>query len=167
MSHRTDTGLYFDAEARVMQRRDKELIPRRLVIAMFSLTLASVLLVAFAVLTDRPLVGRPQAAPVVAERLLVIDGAGGAIHVTDAATGENVLDLANGGFISVVNDGLERARHVARTTGNPPVKLTLYENSRLSLSDPATGWRTEISSFGPGNVRVWMNLLATQKKGTE
>lgn len=159
MTHRTDTGLYFDAEARAMQKRDKELIPRRLVIAMFSLALASVLLVAFAVLTDRPLVGQPKLAPVVAKRDLIIESNGNAIRVTDAATRQTVLNLTNGGFISVVNDGLERARLVNRLQGNPPVTLTLYENGRLSLTDPATGWSTEISSFGPGNVGVWMNLL--------
>ena len=159
MPHRTDTGLYFDAEARTMERRDKELIPRRLVIALFSLALASVLLAAFAVLTDRPLVGQPKLAPIVSERLLLIEGSQNAIRATDAATGEVVLDLQNGGFISVVNDGLERARLVARVTENPPVKLTLYETGRLSLNDPATGWSTEISSFGPGNIAVWLNLL--------
>ena len=159
MTHRTDTGLYFDAEARAMQKRDKELIPRRLVIAMFSLALASVLLVAFAVLTDRPLVGQPKLAPVVAERDLIIESSGNAIRVTDAASRQTVLNLTNGGFISVVNDGLERARLVSRLQGNPPITLTLYENSRLSLTDPATGSSTEISSFGPGNVGVWMNLL--------
>lgn len=165
MTQRTDTGLYFDAESRAMQKRDMELIPRRLVIALFSLAIATVLLTAFAVLTDRPLVGQPGMAPIVAQRSLVIDSSGNAILVTDAETGETVLDLSNGGFISVVNDGLERARLVNRLDGNPPVTLTLYENSRLSLTDPATGWSTEISSFGPGNVGVWMNLLQQQQKG--
>lgn len=165
MSQRTDTGLYFDAEARAMERRDRELIPRRLVIALFSLAIASVLLTSFAVLTDRPRVGQPKLAPIVAERSLIIDGSGQALRVTDPASGEAIVDLTNGGFLSVVNDGLERARLVHGVQDNPPVTLTLYENSRLSLADPATGWSTEISSFGPGNVRVWMNLLADNQKG--
>ena len=159
MAHRTDTGLYFDAEARAMEKRDRELIPRRLVVALFSMALAAVLLAAFAVLTDRPLEGQPQLAPIVTERLLVIEGNGTSIKATDAETGEIVLDLRNGGFISVVNDGLERARLVSRITENPAVKLTLFETGRLSLTDPATGWSTEISSFGPGNIAVWLNLL--------
>ena len=159
MSHRTDTGLYFDAEARAMERRDKELIPKRLVIAMFSLAVASVLLTAFAVLTDRPRVGAPVDAPVLSERSVILAGDGGAMRVTDAATGETILDLTNGGFISVVNDGLERARYVTRTEGNPPVTLTLFETGRLSLADPASGWSTELSSFGPGNTAVWLNVL--------
>lgn len=159
MTHRPDTGLYFDAEARVMERRDKELIPRRLVIAMFSLALASLLLVTFAVVTERPKVGVPKDATILSQRSLIIEGADNHIRITDAGTGETVLDLGNGGFISVVNDGLERARLVNRTAGNPPVELTLYETGRLSLTDPATGWQTEISSFGPGNIQVWLNVL--------
>ncbi len=154
-----DTGLYFDAEARAMERRDQELIPRKLVIAVFSLAIAALLLVSFAVLTDRPLVGQPKAAPVVAERSLVIEKTGNAVLITDAASGEVVMDMTNGGFVSVVTDGLERARLVSRIDDNPPVTLTLFENSRLSLSDPATKWQAEISSFGPGNVAVWIELL--------
>ena len=159
MAHRTDTGLYFDAEARAMEKRDRELIPRRLVIALFSMALASLLLTAFAVLTDRPKVGTPAMAPVLSERSVVLDGNGKAMRVTDAATGETILDLTNGGFISVVNDGLDRARLVARVEGNPPVTLTLFETGRLSLADPASGWSTELSSFGPGNTAVWLNVL--------
>lgn len=154
-----DTGLYFDAEARAMTERDKELIPRRLIIAMFSLAIASVLLVAFAVLTDRPQVGQPKLAPIVSERTLTIVGDRPSVKVVDVATGEVLLDAENGGFISVVNDGLRRARYVAGVADDAPVTLTLYENSRLSLNDPTTGWHTEISSFGPGNVGVWLELL--------
>lgn len=159
MAQRTDTGLYFDAEARAMEKRDRELIPRRLVIAMFSLAIAVMLLVSFAVLTDRPLVGQPKAAPVFTERSIVLEGNGTAMLVTDARTGETILDSENGGFVSVVNDGLERARLVRNVEANEPVTLTLYQSGRLSLVDPATGWSTELSSFGPGNTGVWLELL--------
>jgi len=159
MSQRIDSGLYFDAEARAMEKRDRELVPRRLVIALFSLALAALMLVSFAVLTDRPLEGQPQISAVLSERTFVIEGSGNRITATDVTTGEVVLDLGNGGFISVVNDGLERARLVSRIETNPPVTLTLFESGRLSLFDPATGWSTELSSFGPGNIAVWLNLL--------
>ena len=82
-----------------------------------------------------------------------------AMKVTDARTGEVILDADNGGFVSVVNDGLERARLVNKITTNEPVTLTLYQSGRLSLVDPSTGWSTEISSFGPGNTGVWLELL--------
>ncbi|MEM9898962.1 MAG: photosynthetic complex assembly protein PuhC, partial [Pseudomonadota bacterium] len=109
--------------------------------------------------TDRPLVGVPAEAPVISERSVVLEGDGRAIRVTDPTTGEIVMNLENGGFISVVNDGLERARLVARVDGNPPVTLTLFETGRMSLNDPASGWRTQLSSFGPGNTAVWLNVL--------
>ena len=159
MAQRTDTGLYFDAEARVMEKRDRELIPRRLVIAMFSLAIAVMLLVSFAVLTDRPLEGQPKLAPIFTERSIFLEADGTAMKVTDARTGEVILDADNGGFVSVVNDGLERARLVNKITTNEPVTLTLYQSGRLSLVDPSTGWSTEISSFGPGNTGVWLELL--------
>ncbi len=159
MSERTDTGLYFDAEARAMRKRDRELIPRRLVIAMFSLAIAAVLLVSFAVITERPLVGQPKDAPIFSQRQIILDPSGKAMRVTDAADCAVILDVENGCFVSVVTDGLERARIVHGVEGNPPVTLTLYDTGRLSLSDPASGWRTELSSFGPGNRGVWLELL--------
>ena len=47
----------------------------------------------------------------------------------------------------------------SRDPVNEPVTLTLYQSGRLSLVDPSTGWSTEISSFGPGNRGVWLELL--------
>ena len=61
MTSRTDTGLYFDAEAAAMDKRDRELIPRKLIVAVVSLALAALLIVTFAVLTDRPLAGQKTA----------------------------------------------------------------------------------------------------------
>lgn len=159
MASRTDTGLYFDAEAQAMEKRDQELIPKKLIIAFVSLALAALLIVTFAVLTDRPLAGQPVAAPVLTERSLVITAEGNAVHVADASTGAVLMDAGNGGFISVVVDGLERARLVAGVSTNEPVTLTMFENGRLALSDPASRWQVELSSFGAGNVAPWIELL--------
>ena len=159
MTSRTDTGLYFDAEAAAMDKRDRELIPRKLIVAVVSLALAALLIVTFAVLTDRPLAGQPEAAPILTDRTIIIEAEGKAVRVTDAATGEMVLDAKNGGFISVVVDGLERARLVAGIQTNEAVQLALYENGRVALIDPASKWQVELSSFGAGNVAPWIELL--------
>ncbi len=156
---RSDTGLYFDAEAKQLQKRDKELIPTRLVIAMFSLAVFTVVLVAVAVMTDRPLSGTRAPADVVRTHELTLTGDGRAIHVENTE-GRVLFDASNGGFISVVNDGLEYARHRARIDGNPPVTITEYADGRIGLYDPATGWKTELASFGTGNLNVWRALLA-------
>lgn len=159
MASRTDTGLYFDAEAQAMEKRDQELIPKKLIIAFVSLALATLLIVTFAVLTDRPLAGTPVAAPVLTERSMVITATGKAVQVTDATSGADLMDVQNGGFVSVVVDGLERARLVAGVKTNEPVTLTMFENGRLALRDPASNWQVELSSFGAGNVAPWIELL--------
>jgi putative photosynthetic complex assembly protein len=85
--------------------------------------------------------------------------AGRGNHVTIVEDTGRVLLDGPGGFISVVLDGLERARLVARVEGNPPVTITQYENGRVSLTDPASGWQVELSSFGPGNVGTFLKML--------
>lgn len=158
MSAQSEPTIFLDAEHRAMRRRDRELIPRRLVIAMFSLAAASLMIVSYAVLSDRAHVGRPAAAPVVAEATFTLAGEGPAVLAT-APDGTVLLDTEKGAFISVVRDGLERARLKARVAGNPPVTLARHENGRLSLSDPATGWSVELTSFGRANLALWDPLL--------
>jgi putative photosynthetic complex assembly protein len=156
---RTNSGFIYDAEAHAMAKRDRELIPTRLVIAMFSLAILTTVLVAIAVLTDRPLVGTPDTDEVVRVHELTLTGNGNAMHVVDGK-GQVIFDGQNGGFISVVNDGLEFARHKARVEGNAPVTVTEYADGRIELHDPASGWTTLVSSFGAGNLNVWRALLA-------
>lgn len=155
-SDNTNSGLWFDAEA-APARRDREMIPRRMVYAMFGLALASLALTTFAVVTGTPPVGRPKDAPVVATTTLTLEGRGNIVRATDA-TGRVLLD-GNGGFIAVVLDGLKRARHVAGVTGNPPVTITTYENGRIQLTDPASGWQVELTSFGAGNTGTFLKML--------
>jgi putative photosynthetic complex assembly protein len=154
---RTNTGLYFDAEARKQARTDKEFIPKRLVYAMFGLALATLGFVSFSVLTDRPHVGVPAAAGIVAEADVIIhDGAGTKVSSAD---GSVLYETSKGSFITVVRDGLHRARLQHGVSGNPAVTITSYENGRVALLDPATGWRVELSSFGAGNAAVFAQLL--------
>jgi putative photosynthetic complex assembly protein len=124
---------------------------------MFSLAAVALLLVTFAVLTDRPTVGQPKEGPVWKQQTMTMTGNGN--HVTVVEESGTVLLDGNGGFISVVIDGLECARLVARVEDNPPVTITQYMNGRLSLHDPASGWQVELSSFGPGNVRTFLTML--------
>lgn len=150
-------GLWYDAERRPQPRRDREFIPARIVMAMFGLAAVTLLLVTFAVLTDRPMVGQPKDAPVWKTQTMTMEGSGNDVRIVET-TGTVLLD-GPGGFISVVIDALERARLVARIEDNPPVTITQYTSGRVSLHDPATGWQVELSSFGPGNVRTFLTML--------
>ncbi|MEM9031265.1 MAG: photosynthetic complex assembly protein PuhC [Pseudomonadota bacterium] len=159
MAHgRTNSGLYFDAEARTMKARDREMIPRRLVHAMFSLAVLSLVLTTLAVVSGRPLSGVPPVEPEVAAHDVVIDGEGNAAIVT-TTEGEVLLDTEHGAFITVIRNGLETARRKHRVLGNPPVTITEYESGRMALFDPATGWQVELSSFGQGNLRHFRRLF--------
>ena len=155
---RAETGLYLDAEARAMARRDKEMIPRRLVIAMFTLAAASLAITSFAVWTDRPHVGQPKAAEVLVERHLVLTGTGQGAHVA-TPEGAVLLDTEEGGFVAAVRQAIDRERLKHRIAENPPVHLMALEGGRIALHDPATGWRAELASFGADNRAAWLPLL--------
>ena len=157
----SNPNFYYSAEG---ERREpvyrREVINRRMVYAMFSLALLVLCYVTVSVLLDRPHTGQPVASPIVFDRTLTLTGDGNAVVVVDEVDGRTILDTPQGGFVAVVIDGLERARFVASVQGNPPVTLTQYENGRLQLTDPASGWTTELNSFGPGNLAVWHDLLS-------
>ncbi len=142
-----------------LRNRDKEMIPRTLLRAMFGLAVAALAIVSFAVITDRPTVGQPKAADTLQSRTIVIEGDGpDAVRVSEPG-GAVIADLANGGFIAVVNNGLNRARFVKGIEGNPPVDLVAYANGRLTLHDPASGWSAELGSFGADNKAAFERLL--------
>ena len=150
--------LFYDAERREMETRDREMIPRALLMAMGALALGALTLATYASLTDRPLAGVPAPAPVVAERTFVLEGDSVAVRAT-APDGRVLLDTENGAFIAVVGDALRRQRTVHKISGNPPVTLARLANGRLVLTDPATGWSAEMTSFGAGNARHWEVLF--------
>jgi putative photosynthetic complex assembly protein len=141
------------------QLPDRENIPSRLLQAMMALALSSLALVTFAVVTDRDHVGQPKDAAVLAKRTLVLKGHGAkAVTVTDA-DGKVLFDLEHGGFVTVIQNGLERTRTVAHVDQTLPVQLVQYANGRLTVFDPATGWSVELGNFGKDNKAAFERLL--------
>lgn len=145
----------------LLKRRDREMIPTRLLIAMGALALSALALTTYARVTDRPLVGVPHAAEVTDSRSLILDGNRyGEVIVRD---GNGVvlmdLDASEAGFISVIWRGLDRKRMLTGTDPLAPVNLVEYANGRLSIQDPATGWSAELASFGALNEAAFAQLL--------
>lgn len=143
-------------------KRDKEMIPRILLRAMLLMVVISLLLVVFARLTDRPLVAAPpQGIPVVTERIIVLSGdmAGRAL-VTDM-DGRVIADLPGdqGGFIAGIWRVTQRERMLRGLPDNLPLRLVLYEDSRLVIYDDFTDWRAQLIGFGIDNYRIFYNLL--------
>ena len=122
--------------------------------------LASVALVAFSVYSGRAHVGVPQAAKVVQERAIILQG-GGAQAVTVLATDGTVLmDLPHGGFITVIQNAMERARLTAGVDKLLPVRIVKYANGRLSAVDDYSGWSAELGAFGSDNRAAFERLMS-------
>lgn len=143
-------------------QRDREKIPLILVRAMFGVALASLLLVSYARITDRPLEGTPVPSPVVAERSLTLSGdRTGVVTVRSAETGAAlaVSDEDKNGFISTIWRVLGRQRMQADAAIAAPVILRRHESGRLSLLDTSTGKTIQITGYGPDNMAAFAKLL--------
>ena len=149
-------------EPRMRADPKSDMIPRPLLRAMLGLVLATLAMTTYAVVTDRAHVGTPADAAVVAERAVILQGGGARkVRVLDV-NGAVLMDLPHGGFITVIQNGLERARTVARADQSAPVRIVEYANGRLSVIDDTTGWSVELGSFGSDNRAAFEKLIHLQ-----
>ena len=141
--------------------RDREMIPRALIRAMFALALISLALVSYARITDQPLVGQPLPAPVTKERLLALTKSGESTFAVIDEKGGKIAEYekTDAGFVAVVYAGLARTRMQHGVEMTTPLRLAEHENGRLSLHDDATGWHVELASFGASNRAAFAKLL--------
>ncbi|MBV0914210.1 photosynthetic complex assembly protein PuhC [Anianabacter salinae] len=140
--------------------RDREMIPRNLLRGMFALAMTSLALVTFAVLTDRDPVGQPKPAEVTESRTVTLEGGGSKAVTVYDETGAVLADLAHGGFITVIQNGMSRERMKQNVAGNPPVELIRYANGRLTIHDPSTNWSVELGNFGGDNKAAFERLMS-------
>ncbi len=104
----------------------------------------------------------PEAAVVRTMELRFGDAPDGGVIVT-GANGEPVtqLDPGTNGFIRGVMRSLVRSRRLDRVQDDPPFRLTLWADNRLTIGDPATGESIELTGFGRDNRAAFARLLAT------
>jgi putative photosynthetic complex assembly protein len=138
---------------------EHEMIPRALLLGMLALALSALALTTVSVLTDRPHTGKPLAGTVVAERELILEGRSAQAVTVYAADGTLIADMDHGGFVTVIQNAIQRARTVARVQGNPPIKIVQYDNGRLVAEDPASGASIELYAFGNDNKAAVERLL--------
>jgi putative photosynthetic complex assembly protein len=139
--------------------RDKEMVPRTLLWAMFGLAMAALGLTSYAVVTHRPLVGEPQASTVLRERWIVLEGHGAKAVTVRDPDGSILLDMAHGGFVTVIQNGLETERKRHHVDPLRPIRIVEYANRRLVAEDPDTGWSIELYAFGSDNKAAFERLL--------
>jgi putative photosynthetic complex assembly protein len=139
---------------------NKDMIPKPLLWAILALVLTSLALVSYSVVSDRAHVGVPVATTIVKERAIILKG-GGAQSVTVLdADGTLLMDLPHGGFITVIQNGMERARLTAGVDKLLPVRIVEYANGRLTAQDDYTGWSVELGAFGSDNRAAFERLMS-------
>ncbi|MCY4152895.1 MAG: photosynthetic complex assembly protein PuhC [Aestuariivita sp.] len=149
------------------QNRERELIPRAMLMALFGLVATCLLLVTWARITDRPLEATPSDGAVILERTIFLSGTDvGAARVLDTH-GTVIADLSGdeGGFVAGVQRVIERERSKHDVPLEAAVQLQLREGNRLSIYDPSTEFSAELMGFGATNLRTFAALLEPAEIG--
>lgn len=150
------------ATTRVYAEEDK-MLPRVLIQGVLLLIAGIMALVVFATLTDRPLESTPPLSPVAAEAQIILssDGISGAVEILSTA-GDPISSLSaeEGGFISGVHRVILRERTKHRVALDGPVVLQAFNNGRMAITDPSTGWSADLMGFGADNASAFARLLA-------
>lgn len=140
---------------------DKDLVPRTMVRLMAGLVLTCLVMVSIFVWSGSAKDAMPPVSPIKAERVVTLTGQmSGAAQVHDI-DGTLIADLSpeKGGFISGMWRVLQRERTKARVALDGPVRITAYENGRMAITDPSTGWRADLMGFGQDNAAAFARLL--------
>lgn len=143
-----------------MKLRDKEMVPRALVKAMFALMAGSVALVTYAQLSGHPDVGILEEAPVVESRAVTLVPLGlGSYDVMEGAVRLAGTDDHKGGFYGVIGRILDRRRMVHGADPAAPIEVVRRENGHIAILDPETDFTIELIGYGADNVAAFARLL--------
>lgn len=144
-----------------MRKRDKEMVPKILVQAMFALMIGSLGLVAYAQWAGVPNVGVLEASPIMDSREVTLVGdRTGKYEVLDA-DGAVLASTADprGGFIGVIGRAIDRERQVFGVDTTGPITVALRENGNIAIIDPNTKMSIDLIGYGPDNVAAFAQLL--------
>ncbi|MFD0858456.1 photosynthetic complex assembly protein PuhC [Roseovarius aquimarinus] len=140
---------------------ERELVPRIMVIAMFSLMGLTLSLAAYAQLSGAHKSGLLVEAPIAAEREIRLVGTReGAVTVLDAQ-GRTIAQSSDekAGFIGVVWRVLARHRLTAGLPDTAPVRVIRRENGNIAVQDTTTDWSIELIGYGADNVAAFARLV--------
>lgn len=147
---------------------EDRMIPRVMIGGVIALLAACLAIAIFARATDRPLEAAPPVSPVKTEAALILDSdpMSGAVRVS-GIDGREIISLSpeDGGFIAGVHRVILRERALRRQPADGPVLVKAFENGRMAIHDPASGWSADLMGFGEGNADAFARLLALIEKG--
>lgn len=137
----------------------RDAIPRGLLVAAAVLVLVSLASVA-AIRLSGVTIHSPDAGAVLTRSLRFEDRADGSVAVIDGLSGVE-LERVQGeaGFLRGAMRALARERRKRELGPEVAFDLIGRADGRLTLSDPATGERIDLESFGPSNAAVFARLL--------
>lgn len=135
--------------------------------AIFLILGLTVIFAAVARLSGLGILRMPEPAIVQYRDLRFTDRADGSVGILDAADDTIILILepGQGGFIRGVLRGRARERRLGEFGAEPPFRLSLHTDGRLTLEDTATKIKIVLSSFGPSNVEAFARLLPQKGDG--
>jgi putative photosynthetic complex assembly protein len=147
--------------ANQMKHRDREMVPKTLVRAMFALMVSATALVGYASYTDRPALAVAPHSDIVREVSVTLDGSRSTgVKVLD--TQGNLLARSNeekNGFIDVVWVSVMRERLISDVPSNEPLRVVRRQNGHVAVLDDTTGWKIELIGYGKDNVAAFAKLL--------
>ena len=134
-------------------------LPKGLLIAMAALVLIALVGTA-AVRLSGAVIRSPDASAVATRSLRFEDRADGSVAVLDGRTGLE-LERVQGeaGFLRGALRAMARERRKRDLGSEAPFDLIGRADGRLTLSDPATGERIDLESFGSTNAATFARLL--------
>lgn len=108
----------------------------------------------------------PDANAVAQRSLRFEDRCDGSVAVLDARSGQQIEAIqGEAGFLRGALRAMARERRKQGLGSEPAFELIARADGRLTLSDPATGERVDLESFGPTNAGVFRRLLSAQAAG--
>ena len=144
-----------------MRHRDKEMVPRFLVQAMFGLMAATLSIVAYAQWFDVPNRGVLIEAPITQSLEIVMVGDRSGIYEVMTIDGQLIASSSDekAGFIGVMGRVIDRERFVHDLTGNAPITVVRRENGNIAIVDDTTDLSVELIGYGADNVAAFAKLL--------
>ena len=143
--------------------KKEELIPKGFLYALGFLVIASLVIVFYSVLTDRPMAGLPVKSELEQELMLeLVKMDDGSVSIFDDSK-RNILNSKDGnsGFISVILTGLEYNRNKTGSSlkSNYSVGLYKYASGRIAIEDIDTDWSMNVTSFGSKNAQIFVSMF--------
>lgn len=144
-----------------MRHRDRDMVPRFLVQAMFGLMAASLAMVAYAQWTNVPNKGVLFEAPVVQSVEIVMVGDRNGTYEVTTLDGVQLASSTDhkAGFIGVMGRVIDRERVVHGVSISAPIEVVRRENGNIAIIDETTAMSVELIGYGKDNVAAFAQLL--------